>query len=327
MTAVLILGLLLNAIALPVAGRRVWFLFRLITSGQPAPDRVENVTGRLGEALRSQVVEVFGQKKLLKWSVPGAAHFFVFWAFVILGYGLPRGVRRSCFSRNPRVGDPGHRPLGRARLRPGLHRGDGAWSASSTFWWIRLRNAPAEAGPQVAVLRLPPVRRLVHRSFMIFNVIWTMFLFRGAVVRGSATSPTATARSSRTASATCSTDVARALEVLEGRRPAAAHRRDAGLPDLRAELQAPAHLRGAAQRALRSPAEGARRGQAADLARASRSPSTTSRTWTRTPRSASARSRTSPGRGCSTSRPAPSAAAASRSARPGTPRSRSLPSC
>ena len=33
MTAVLILGLLLNAIALPIAGRRVWFLYRLITSG------------------------------------------------------------------------------------------------------------------------------------------------------------------------------------------------------------------------------------------------------------------------------------------------------
>ena len=42
------------------------------------------MTGRLGAAVKRQVVEVFGQKKLLKWSVPGAAHFFVFWAFVIL---------------------------------------------------------------------------------------------------------------------------------------------------------------------------------------------------------------------------------------------------
>ena len=39
-------------------------------------------------------------------------------------------------------------------------------------------------------------------------------------------------------------------------------------------------------------------------------------------RSAAARSRTSPGRACSTSRPAPSAAAARASARPGTPASR-----
>ena len=82
---VLIVGLVMLVVALPVAGRRVLFLYRLITSGQPAPDRVENVTKRLGEAVKSQVVEVFAQRKLLKWSVPGAAHFFVFWAFLILG--------------------------------------------------------------------------------------------------------------------------------------------------------------------------------------------------------------------------------------------------
>ena len=59
--------------------------FRLITSGQPAPDRVEGVTSRLGRAVKTQLVEVLGQRKLLKWTVPGAAHFFVFWAFLILG--------------------------------------------------------------------------------------------------------------------------------------------------------------------------------------------------------------------------------------------------
>ena len=84
MVLTLILGLAMTAIALPIAGRRVWFLFRLITSGQPAPDRVENVTKRAGETVKAQLVEVLGQKKLLKWSVPGAAHFFVFWAFLIL---------------------------------------------------------------------------------------------------------------------------------------------------------------------------------------------------------------------------------------------------
>ena len=84
MVLTLILGLAMTAIALPIAGRRVWFLFRLITSGQPAPDRVENVTKRAGETVKTQLVEVLGQKKLLKWSVPGAAHFFVFWAFLIL---------------------------------------------------------------------------------------------------------------------------------------------------------------------------------------------------------------------------------------------------
>src|SRR5688572_31489949 len=70
----------MTAIALTFAGRRAAYLYRLITSGQPAPDRIEGVTGRLGRAVKTQLVEVFGQRKLLKWSIPGAAHFFVFWA-------------------------------------------------------------------------------------------------------------------------------------------------------------------------------------------------------------------------------------------------------
>src|SRR4051794_8837298 len=74
----------MNAIALPLAARRIVFLYRVISSGQPAPDRIEGVTGRLGGAVKRQVVEVFGQRKMLKWSVPGTAHFFVMWAFFIL---------------------------------------------------------------------------------------------------------------------------------------------------------------------------------------------------------------------------------------------------
>ena len=34
---VLVVGLVMLAVALPIAGRRVVFLYRLITSGQPAP--------------------------------------------------------------------------------------------------------------------------------------------------------------------------------------------------------------------------------------------------------------------------------------------------
>jgi hypothetical protein len=65
-----------------VAARRIVFLFRLITSGQPAPGRL--APKDIPRRLLAQGVEVFGQKRLLKWSVPGAAHFITFWAFVIL---------------------------------------------------------------------------------------------------------------------------------------------------------------------------------------------------------------------------------------------------
>src|ERR1700752_206055 len=100
----------MNVIALPIVARRVVFLYRLISAGQPAPGRVEGVTGRVGATLKRQVVEVFGQKKLLKWSLPGAAHFFVFWAFVILATVY---VEAYGALFNPRFAIPviGHWPL------------------------------------------------------------------------------------------------------------------------------------------------------------------------------------------------------------------------
>ena len=50
MRVVLILGLLLNLIALPIVIRRIVWLFRLITNGQPAPDRL--TTARAGASGR-----------------------------------------------------------------------------------------------------------------------------------------------------------------------------------------------------------------------------------------------------------------------------------
>ncbi|MGH3623587.1 MAG: Fe-S oxidoreductase, partial [Sciscionella sp.] len=80
MTVRLILGLLIIVAALAIAGRRAWWLYRLISSGQPEHHR----TDRLGSRLAVQVREVFGQRRLLTWSVPGLAHFFTFWGFLIL---------------------------------------------------------------------------------------------------------------------------------------------------------------------------------------------------------------------------------------------------
>jgi len=77
----LAIGWAITAIALAIAGNRLWYLFRVARSGQPAPDRLENIPRRLGV----QLPEVFGQRKLLKWSIPGVAHFFTFWGFIWLG--------------------------------------------------------------------------------------------------------------------------------------------------------------------------------------------------------------------------------------------------
>ncbi|GDY28733.1 (Fe-S)-binding protein [Gandjariella thermophila] len=76
----LVLGLLFTAAGFGIAGRRAWWLFRLIRSGQPASGRLD----ALGSRVAAQLREVFGQRRLLRWSVPGLAHFFTFWGFVIL---------------------------------------------------------------------------------------------------------------------------------------------------------------------------------------------------------------------------------------------------
>jgi hypothetical protein len=177
-TAVLILGLLLNAIALPIAGRRVVFLYRMIGSGQPAPDRIEGVTSRLGAAVKRQVVEVLGQKKLLKWSVPGAAHFFVFWAFLILGtvYFEAYAV---LLTRDP---DWSWFVFGNWSVLGFLQDFIAVMAlvGIGVFWAIRLRNQPAHLGRRSRFFgsHLGPA---YFTLFMIFNVVWSLFLFRGAV--------------------------------------------------------------------------------------------------------------------------------------------------
>ncbi|MEE6135628.1 (Fe-S)-binding protein [Mycobacterium sp. 050128] len=76
----LVLGLGLTAIVAFFALKRVWWLYRLVMSGQPVSGR----TNDIGTRIWTQIAEVFGQRKLLKWSIPGLAHFFTMWGFFIL---------------------------------------------------------------------------------------------------------------------------------------------------------------------------------------------------------------------------------------------------
>jgi Fe-S oxidoreductase len=74
------IALAATAIAFAVAGRRLLFLARLVTSGQPDPSRLS----RWGKRAEVEVTEVGGQKRLLKWTIPGLAHAFTFWGFTVL---------------------------------------------------------------------------------------------------------------------------------------------------------------------------------------------------------------------------------------------------
>ncbi|MDX6325653.1 MAG: hypothetical protein QOK15_2007, partial [Nocardioidaceae bacterium] len=175
MRLVLVLGLVMTVVALAFAGRRIWFLYRVITSGQPAPDRLENVRTKAGEAIKSQVVEVFGQRKLLKWTVPGAAHFFVFWAFVILATVYLEAYG-ALFSSSFHIPFVGHwAVLGFLQDFIALM----ALAGIVTFAVIRLREAPQRLGRRSRFTgsHLGGAWLVL---FMIFNVIWTLFFFRGA---------------------------------------------------------------------------------------------------------------------------------------------------
>jgi Fe-S oxidoreductase len=80
----LAIGLGVTAIAFAIAGRRLFWLYRLISVGQPAPDRFKDVPKRI----KAELLEVGGQKKLLQWTVPGVAHAMTFWGFTLLMFTI-----------------------------------------------------------------------------------------------------------------------------------------------------------------------------------------------------------------------------------------------
>jgi Fe-S oxidoreductase len=78
------LGGAVTIAAFAIAGRRFFYLSRLVRAGRPDRDRFRN----LGGQIRAELVEVGGQKKLFKWTLPGVAHAFTFWGFTILTFTI-----------------------------------------------------------------------------------------------------------------------------------------------------------------------------------------------------------------------------------------------
>ena len=79
----LILGVLATLVVLVFAGKRVLWLTKLISSGQKVGDE-RGRKDHLVQRFLNQNKEVFAQSKLLKWSIPGIAHFFTMWGFFVL---------------------------------------------------------------------------------------------------------------------------------------------------------------------------------------------------------------------------------------------------
>src|SRR6266567_2292193 len=60
----IIIGLVLTVAAFAIAGRRLWWLYRVARTGQPAPERVAAVRTHPGQDVGTQATEVLGQRRL-----------------------------------------------------------------------------------------------------------------------------------------------------------------------------------------------------------------------------------------------------------------------
>ena len=170
-------GLALTAIALAVAGRRLWWLKRLAFTGQPAPERVAAVRAHPGRDVETQATEVIGQRKLLKWSVPGAAHAATFWGFIVLLLTIIEAYG-NLFSRTFAIPGIGHWAfIGFVEDLFAV----GVLLGIATFTVIRLRNNPSKEGRKSRFFGSHTRAAWVVLG-MIFLVIATLLLYRGAQI-------------------------------------------------------------------------------------------------------------------------------------------------
>ena len=76
-----VVGIAITLVLAGFAVRRGWFLVSLGRAGKQAVGRTDDAPKRV----EAEATEVLGQRKLLKWTVPGIAHVFAFWGFLVLG--------------------------------------------------------------------------------------------------------------------------------------------------------------------------------------------------------------------------------------------------
>jgi len=173
----IIIGLALTVIAFAVAGRRLWWLYRLSRSGQPAPERIAAVREHPGRGAETEATEVLGQRKLLKWTVPGIAHFMTFWGFTILLLTIIESYG-DLFSKTFALPWIGHwafigfiEDLMAIAVLVGI----------GTFAVIRLRSNPKTEGRK-SRFSGSHTRAAWLVLLLIFLVVATLLLYRGAQI-------------------------------------------------------------------------------------------------------------------------------------------------
>jgi Fe-S oxidoreductase len=164
----------MTVVMLGLAGRRLLYLYRLAGKGQPIDPAH---TGDPDARVRAEVVEVLGQKKLLKWTIPGVAHFLTFWGFLILGLTVIEGFG-ALFDQDFHIPIIGRQPwLGFLEDLFAVL----VLLALIPFAVIRFRHSPKRDGRNSRFYGSHTGAAWLV-LFMIFNVIWTLQLYRGAQI-------------------------------------------------------------------------------------------------------------------------------------------------
>jgi len=173
----IVVGLVITVVAFAIAGRRLRWLQRLAMAGQPAPERARALREHPGRGAETQLTEVLGQRKLLRWSVPGAAHALTFWGFIVLLLTIIEAYG-DLFSKTFAIPGIGHwawvgfgEDLFAVAVLAGI----------ATFAVIRLRSDPKREGRRSRFAGSHTGAAWLV-LLMIFLVIATLLLYRGAQI-------------------------------------------------------------------------------------------------------------------------------------------------
>ena len=168
-----VVGVLITVVLLGLAARRAGFLVGLVASGKPAVGRTKDAPKRV----EAEALEVLGQRKLLKWTIPGIAHVFSFWGFLVLGLTILEAYG-ALFWADFAVPVVGHWSIiGFAEDLFGVL----VLLGIAIFAILRVRNNPATEGRDSRFFG-SHTKGAWLILFMIFNVVWTLFLYRGAQI-------------------------------------------------------------------------------------------------------------------------------------------------
>ncbi|MGH8982104.1 MAG: (Fe-S)-binding protein, partial [Acidimicrobiales bacterium] len=171
------IGVAVTVVCLAVAGHRFFWLSRLVRAGQDAPERLRRDISKKASA---EITEVAGQRKLLKWTVPGLAHFFTMWGFTILLFTIVEAYG-DLFDSTFHIPGIGTSPV------LGFIEDFFATAvlvALGVFTVIRLKHAPARRERASRFYGSHTDAAWVT-LLLIFLVVATLLLYRGAQINTS----------------------------------------------------------------------------------------------------------------------------------------------